>query len=281
MVPTGRSWSKQNRLVLVELSLIESVQACSAQLGVRTIDSFRAAGFSDASWEPCDNGALIAMGSGRFVNRALGIGLGGTDPRVVLDQVEDFYLARGLTPCVEICPWAGSLLREMTSRGYVVDDIRDVYLHDLRELPPRPVLEVREVPDETGPGGALATAWVEILASGHQPESNEWKRDTEFFRIALCMPQRTNLVAMIDGSPCSTGSLSLVDSIGEFGGATTLASSRGRGGQQAVIAARLRRAKELGCKIAVAVAYPGTASSRNLQRNGFRLLFNSTLMRRP
>lgn len=267
--------------MFIESRLIAAVESCSAQLGVRAVESFRTAGLLDASWEPCDGGALIAMGPGRFVNRAIGIGLGGGDAKSVLDHVEKFYDERGLTPCVEVCPWAGALIREMTERSYLVDDVRDVYIHDLGSLPPRTSFDIRDVPDSDGIDGSLATAWVEILASNHERGSTEWNRDVEFFRIALQMPDRINLAAVVDGVPVATGSLSIVGTIGEFGGATTLASSRSRGAQQALIAERLHRARELGCDHAVVVAMPGSTSSRNLQRAGFQLLFNAILMRRP
>jgi len=267
--------------MLVDTRLIEAVGASSAQLGIRAVESFRAAGFLDAAWEQCDSGALIAMGPGRFVNRAIGVGLGGTSAAEVLDQVERFYDERGLSPCVEVCPWASDLIAEMSARGYLIDDIRDVYIHTLDELPHRSSIEIREVPDDGGVDGPLAASWVEILASNSEPESAGWHRDIEFFKIALQMPQRINLAAYIDGSPSSTASLSIVGSIVEFGAATTLASARGRGAQQALIAERLHRTKELGCEYAVVVSIPGSTSARNLQRAGFQLLFNAVLMRRP
>lgn len=267
--------------MFIEPDVIAAVQTCAAELGVRAVESFRGAGFTDVAWEPCDGGALVAMGPGRFVNRAIGIGLGGTEPADIIDHVERFFEDLGLTPCVEVCPWAGDLIREMSSRGYVVDDVRDVYIHDLQTLPPRPSLEMCEVPGGDGLDGPLARTWIEILASNSERGSAEWNRDVEFFRIALQMPERINLLAVVDGTPCATGSVSIVDTMCEFGAATTVAEMRGRGAQQALIAERLHRAKELGCDHATAVAMPGGSSSRNLQRAGFTLLFDAILMRRP
>lgn len=260
--------------------LIERVELTSARLGQRAIEAMVAAGASGATWESCDGGALIAMGSGRFVNRALGIGLGGTDATTILDHVEDFFDRQGLVPCVEVCPWARDLIQAMTSRGYIVDDVRELYVHDLHSLPARSPMEIREVPDDKGLEGSLATAWTEILASNHPRGSAEWHRDVEFFRVALQIPQRINVAALIEGMPSSTGSLSIVDTVGEFGGATTLATQRRKGCQQALIAERLHRAKEVGCDLAIVVAMPASTSARNLQRAGFQLLFNPIVMRR-
>lgn len=78
--------------------------------------------------------------------------------------------------------------------------------------------------------------------------------------------------------PVAAGILIVQDSIGYLGYAATAEAHRRRGGQSALIAARLRRAAELGCDSAVSETLSLLRSSLgNLRRHGFEVLYDKKI----
>jgi GNAT superfamily N-acetyltransferase len=78
-----------------------------------------------------------------------------------------------------------------------------------------------------------------------------------------------------DGArPVAIASLAVFDGLAYLLSASTNEADRGRGAQQALIAARLARAEQLGCAIAVSETLNILEHSlRNLQRAGFREVY--------
>jgi GNAT superfamily N-acetyltransferase len=92
------------------------------------------------------------------------------------------------------------------------------------------------------------------------------------------VPDALDLVALVDGRPAATGSVTAIGDVAWLGGAATLEPARGRGLQTALLAERLHRARELGCTLAAVTALPAITSSRNILRAGFQLLYTQTVM---
>ena len=61
-------------------------------------------------------------------------------------------------------------------------------------------------------------------------------------------------------------------------GAATLPASRRRGVQSALLQARLVRAREAGCDMAVVTTQPGSKSQENVQRAGFELIYSRAVL---
>jgi GNAT superfamily N-acetyltransferase len=53
----------------------------------------------------------------------------------------------------------------------------------------------------------------------------------------------------------------------------SLPAFRRRGVQTALLDVRMQRAAEQGCELAMSLAQPGSASQRNIARQGFRTLY--------
>jgi GNAT superfamily N-acetyltransferase len=118
---------------------------------------------------------------------------------------------------------------------------------DIREVAPAEILAARE---------ALGEAlWPGYLRSAG--------RDGFFHYMAF------------DGArPVATAALAVQDDMAYLLSAATREGDRGRGAQQALIAARLSRAKQLGCAIHVSETLSILEHSlRNLQRAGFREVY--------
>jgi len=61
-------------------------------------------------------------------------------------------------------------------------------------------------------------------------------------------------------------------------GAGVLPRFRGLGVQRALIAARLRYAKEMGADVAASSTLPNSLSQKNLERFGFRILYPKAVL---
>ena len=79
-------------------------------------------------------------------------------------------------------------------------------------------------------------------------------------------------VAEIDGRPIGVATLRTHHHVGWLRGASVLPAIRGQGAQRALIAARARRAAELGCELVGSSAVPGGVSAANLEASGLRLI---------
>jgi len=80
-------------------------------------------------------------------------------------------------------------------------------------------------------------------------------------------------LARIDGRVAGGATLALRGTVAGLFGASTLPDFRKHGVQTALLQARLRRAAEAGCEMAVSLAQPGSVSQRNIMRQGFRVLY--------
>jgi hypothetical protein len=76
------------------------------------------------------------------------------------------------------------------------------------------------------------------------------------------------VVAFVEGEPVSTGGCTLAGEVAQLWGAVTLSASRGRGAYRAVLAERLRLARDHGATLAL-VKGRGLTSAPILLRAGF------------
>ena len=230
---------------------------------------------SGATAVPLDGGALVAFGHGRYVNRAMGLGLNGTSADEIVATINGFYSQRRVPPSLEICPWADpTLFTALGADGYRLERFRNVYAHDLTALP-------SEGPTQIATLDADTAAERKRLLAGDTPVGSEARRVSDEFCDALTGTQdKVDLLALVDGMPAACGSLTVVGSVGWLGGAATDPARRGRGLQSALVAHRLRLATEMGCTLAAATALPDGQSARNLERLGFTLLYTQAVMTR-
>ena len=261
--------------MIVDIALVRRVERTAGRLCARQSDRLLVRDEQcGARWCDIDEGVLIAMGGAGYVNRGVGVGLGGTPPDVLLDEVEQFYGECEVPPSLEICPWVPTgVIDELRARDYRVDWFRNVYARTLDDLPPGVSAVHIEIIDHDE-----IDEWVAILGADHEPGSPARHLSDEFSRAIHGTPGSMHLVARVDGTAIGCGSLTIVQGVGWLGGAATLPLQRGRGTQHALLVNRLQRAQRDGCSLAAVTALPGTASARNLERVGFRLLYTQAVM---
>ena len=83
-------------------------------------------------------------------------------------------------------------------------------------------------------------------------------------------------LAEADGYPGAAGVLCIHDGVALLGGSSTVPEMRRRGMQSALLEARMRYAFEIGCDLAMMVAWPGSDSQRNAERKGFQIAYTRT-----
>ena len=256
----------------VDRKLVRRVEYTAADMSARQANALaRMTPATPGAAQECDGGQLIAFGSGRYVNRAAGIGLGGMRGSEIVSAVEGFYGTRSLPASVEINPWVSDdLVAALGIAGFRLERFRNVYVRELASLPDQPTADIREV------DAAMVPARSAILAGDASPEA---RRVSDEFCAAMMQVGDTNdFVAIVNGVPAACGSLNLVDGVGWLGGAATLQEFRGQGLQQALLVYRLHLAHKLGCDFAACTAVPDGQSARNLERLGFQLLYTQTVL---
>jgi len=261
---------------MVDGALVRRVEWSAARLATLQAEALRQFNpESGATAVEFDGGALVAFGPGRYVNRAIGVGLGTRSPAEVVDAVRGFYEPRDQAPSFELCPWvAHETVQLLAAAGFVPDWFRNVYVHPLDDLP-----EQSGVGLETVSSAGVAER-IAILAQGALPGSAARSISDEFCGALELLPNKLDFVAVADGHAAACGSLTQVDGIAWLGGAATLPSHQGRGLQTALIARRLHSAAAQGCEYAAVTALVGGASARNLLRVGFQLMYTQVVLTR-
>jgi hypothetical protein len=84
-----------------------------------------------------------------------------------------------------------------------------------------------------------------------EPDEAELARQLAETLASLDRWSSFRVVALVDDVPCSTGGCTLADEVAQLWGAITLPASRGRGSYRAVLAERLRLAREHGATLAL------------------------------
>jgi GNAT superfamily N-acetyltransferase len=132
----------------------------------------------------------------------------------------------------------------------------------------RTELEIVEVGAEGGAGFAEIICAAYDLPNG----AAEWIAEAPGFPGWACW------LALADGEPAAAAALFVQDGAGYLGFAGTLDEHRGKGGQGALLAARIHHARELGCdalftETGELLPDRPSASYRNILRFGFEELY--------
>lgn len=227
-------------------------------------------------------GAVLLLGQGSYINRAVGLGLVGEPTAADIERVEELSAEAGVAPSFEICPLAAPRLFELLGeRCYRLSSFRTVlvreleHLSDLNQLAPPDDLGISLV-DET----TLAD-WQASAVHGFEiPAGAPIGVSDRFSAGRFHTPGERFFIGRIGDSVVANAALSLRDGTATLGGMATAPAFRRRGVQAALIAHRLRYAAAQGCDLAVVAADPGSNSERNLQRFGFRIAYTETFMTR-
>jgi GNAT superfamily N-acetyltransferase len=251
----------------VDLALVRRLEATAATASLDLVNAIKLLDpASVAEGREFLGGALIAMGPGRYVNRAIGVSTTEISARG-LDTIEQFFAERGLRSVIELSSWAPtSTLNELAQRNYTPAWFRSVFA--LRPGSTLGSLRTDVRIDQVGDHNAAQ--WLEVFARGFEAEHGETRvANDEIGKAGRIAPNAHTFLAYLDDEAVGCGSMQVVDDIAWLGGAATVPAFRKRGVQAALVAYRLQLASELGCELAAVTALSNGPSARNIVRLGF------------
>ena len=258
--------------IILDLELAREIELAEASAAVGCAEMMRAMRpDSVGAVERIAGGFAVYCGADNPVTQAVGLGLSGPVTTEEFDRLEAFYFSRNEPVRVETCPMAdATFLEHFNKRGYRVTEFSNVMLRPLGSdstwtVPPR--IEIRRAAPEE------LDVWVMTVAqgfAGNYPVTQELLSVMKMFALG----KNTDCyLASIDGRIAGGGTLAVRGRIAGLFGASTLPEFRNQGVQTALLFARLRRAVETGCELAMSLAQPGSISQRNITHQGFQTLY--------
>ena len=264
-------------------SLARRIEAAQAQLIVAATEAAGRRGGAGLV-TPVAGGFACFADDGSPMNKVVGLGFGGVPDGAVMDEMERMLFDCAATVQVELSNLADPAVAALlTDRGYQLLGFENVLgrsLHSGAQPQPQPSAGV-EVQRSTD-----IDAWVEVVVDGFaHPDGEGVPSHEDFPRDIIARVERDMAAAglmayaaLCDGVIAGGGGLCSTDGVAQLSGAATAPAFRRRGVQAALLSARLRDAATAGCDIAVVTTAPGSTSQRNVQRNGFHLLYTRAVL---
>lgn len=264
-------------LILSDLHLSRRLERTEASANVEFVEA-RAKFFPDsgACWMEAAGAYAMFDGVGSPLTQTFGLGVFEPVTDEVLDRLEAFFRERGSAIFHEISPMADpSLLLLLCERGYRPIELTSVMFRSIKDVGSLPSqlndqLKVRLVGKEDEDDHEL---WARTAAKGWSTEGDFGDMILELSRLTVKKGTVPAFLAELQGQAIATGALSICNGVALLAGASTVPEGRKQGAQLALLAARLRHAKEQGCDLAMMCALPGSASQRNAERQGFRIAY--------
>ena len=257
----------------LSLELARRIELAEAQAAVEGAETLlRVRPGSGAAVEKIAGGYAVYCGANSPITQAVGLGLDGAVSEAEFDKLEEFYRSRSEPVRVETCPLADpSLIEGFGKRRYRVTEFTNVMARAVDPSEKWPAPPVGVMIEKVGL--AQIDLWTLTVAQGfaeHFPVTQEL---LEVMRMFAQGPSAECFLARVDGKVAGGGTLAVRGGVAGLFGASTLPAFRNRGVQTALLHARLARAGVAGCDMAVSLAQPGSASQRNIVRQGFLVLY--------
>jgi GNAT superfamily N-acetyltransferase len=257
---------------LLSLELAREIELAEAEAAVTFAERFSARhGNGTGAVASIAGGFAVYCGENSPVTQAVGLGLSGAVSKDEFDRLEEFYFSRKEPVRVETCPMAdGSLIEHYRERGYHVSEFSNVMVRPVEKAAAAVLpagIEIQKMEDEE------IDLWTLTVAQGfaeHFPVTQELLGIMRLFANAK---NTECYFARVDGKIAGGATLAVRGRIAGLFGASTLPQFRNRGVQTALLYARMQRAAERDCELAMSLAVPGSASQRNITRRGFRTLY--------
>jgi GNAT superfamily N-acetyltransferase len=231
---------------------------------------------------------VLHDGVGSPVTQVFGLGLAGEVADAELERIERFYESHGASIDIELCPLAGpQLAARLAARGYRPIEHSNVLVLPLATAVERAsdaALDVRPIRN------GEEALWADVAARGWsmgRASADGWSATPEleaFVReigpITAGREDGVSFLALLRSEPIAAGARCLFGGVALLAGASTVPEARRLGAQRALLDARLCFAREQSCDVASMVVEPGSASQRNGERHGFRVVYTRTKWQR-
>jgi GNAT superfamily N-acetyltransferase len=241
-------------------------------------------------------GGLAVYNGASAFSVTVGAGLRHPVSTAELDRLEDFFGSRSVPVAVEVCPHTHpSLMQQLESRRYGVREITHVLYLEFDDRQPDDLLYANDA--QVRPGGEEAartgievgwigdaeTAFVVDLMAKLFYVSDPGSEVRAKIQAFLRAPNSLNMIASIDGrwAGAAGGLLPSPGRIAVLSCSATLPEFRRCGVHSALLKFRLRHARQHGCCGALVAAIPGSDSERNLERHGFKVIYQKRTYMKP
>ena len=220
-------------------------------------------------------GIAVFAGVNSPVTQAEGLGLNGPVSDEEFERLEDFFRNRGSAVFIEVCPMADpKFVEALGKRGYRIVEFSNVLIREIQAgekyaSTPGGITIRKPAPDEK-------RLFAETMARGfadYFEVTEELIASTQGF---FSGPAVRPYIVFVEGKAVAAGTLTLRNGVAGLLGSSTLPEFRRRGIQSALIGVRLEDARAAGRDLAMSMTLPGSGSQRNLERQGFRVVYTRT-----
>ena len=258
---------------LLSLGLAREIELAEAEAAVACAERLMASqGDGAGAVASVAGGSAVYCGASSPVTQAVGLGLNGTVSKEEFDRLEEFYFSRKEPVRVETCPMAdGSLIEHYWERGYHVSEFSNVMVRPVEKEAGAATLPAG-IEIQKAANGEI-DLWTLTVAQGFAEHFPVTQEILDVMRLFASGKSTECYFARVEGKIAGGATLALRGRIAGLFGASTLPQFRNRGVQTALLHTRLQRAAEQGCELAMSLALPGSASQRNITRQGFRTLY--------
>jgi GNAT superfamily N-acetyltransferase len=259
-------------MIFADLALARRLEAAEAA-NARACSMGEAAPGEGAVLELA-GGWTIFAGAESPLSQALGIGLHGPVREAELDAIEKFLASRGARVSLDVCPLADpSLLEALDARGYRVTEFNNVLVKPLGGG------EIVFTPRVRRAMAGESDLWSHTVGRGFFEQVELTTAEMEVGRAVFAVPESLcYLATAADGQPAGGAAMTLRGGLAVLFADSTVMAFRRQGLQRELIAARLNEALAQGCDLAMASTAPGSASQRNYERMGFRVVYTKVTL---
>ena len=256
-----------------ELALrLETIEALNQVEFAITHNRFHAD--SIAEYKKVGSGYAVYAGPDSPLTQAFGLALDGVMEEQDLSEMEEFYKQRGSAVNIEVCHLSDMSLTELLmDRGYRVIEYSNVLL---RRLNAEDVFNlssdnlIREIREDE------IDVFAGTVSEGFLEGSEIPEYFTDIFRVFFRQSNGVCFGAFRNQEPAGGGAVFIRDGVAEFGGASTLPKYRNLGIQTDLLRQRLNYAVSKGCDLAMVTTLPGSVSHRNVEKQGFQVVYART-----
>src|SRR5579884_954594 len=201
-------------------------------------------------------GFAAFSGVGSPLTRAVGLGLNGPVSAADLD----------------FCPLADpTMLKLLGDRSYRIVECNNALAGPAAGSPDARVRTIHPGEEEL---------WTRVMLEGFFERAEFSAVELDTGRRLLRLEGASAWLALVDGAPAAAAAMNTRGKLALLFADSTVRRFRNRGLHLALIRARLAHAARLGCDLATASTAPGSASQRNYERAGLRVVYTKLNMQK-
>lgn len=214
----------------------------------------------------------------------VGFGLNGEILSKDIEMIENFNRKKGVCSHIhfELTPYSSQpFLILLQEKEYTLDNFLAVWALNLEEWKPSKanlksdkVSIIKVTPNDS-------YEWARTVAIGFSSNENATEESIESVRCFLNLSNSVAFLLKEDQSSVAGGFLAINDHLGEMFLTSTIHSHRGKRYQNLLIEERIKYAISKGCTHLTVTTKPNNTSARNMERNGFKLVYNKVIMKSP